>query len=238
MARNLANGGNSVPAPTAETGNRKRVLIVDDHPVTREGLRMIINREADLIVCGEAENAVQAMQAVQKLAPDLVLTDINLPGKSGLELVKDLKAVSPGIVVLALSMHDESLYAERILRAGARGYISKHRPAAELLAAIRQVLDNHMFLSKEESERLLQRISGKSQANQSPMEILTDREFEIFQKIGEGKPPKEIASQLHLSTRTVAVHYANIRQKLNLDSTSKLIRFAVQSAGCENSSSN
>lgn len=194
---------------------------------------MVINREPDIMVCGEAENAAQAMQVFQKTAPDLVLTDINLPGKSGLELVKDLKAVCPGVAILALSVHDESLYAERMLRAGARGYITKHKAPAELLAAIRHVLDNHMFLSREESERLLQRISGKTQANQSPMEILTDREFEIFQKIGEGKPPKEIASQLHLSTRTVAVHYANIRQKLNLDGTSKLIRYAVQSAGCE-----
>jgi DNA-binding NarL/FixJ family response regulator len=195
----------------------------------REGLRGVINREPDLMVCGEAENARQAVEAVPKLKPDLVLVDVTLPGKSGLELVKDLKTLHPQLTILALSMHDESLYAERMLRAGASGYITKHQPPEELVAAIRQVLGNHVYVSREVSENLLRRFSGKPQANQSPMEILTDREFEIFQLIGEGKSPKEIGRQLHLSAKTVAVHNANIRQKLNLQSTAQLIRFAVQS---------
>ena len=210
------------------TEARKNIVIVDDHPTTREGLRGVINREPDLLVCGEAANARQAMDAVQKLAPDLVLVDVTMPGKSGLELVKDLRALHPQTRILVVSMHEESLYAERMLRAGAGGYINKQQPPEELVKAIRQVLDNHVYLSQESSQRLLQRFSGKPQTNRSPLEILTDREFEIFQLIGEGKTTKEMAGQLHLSPKTVAVHYANIRQKLNLKSTAQLIRFAVQ----------
>jgi DNA-binding NarL/FixJ family response regulator len=166
---------------------------------------------------------------VPKLAPDLLLVDITLPGKSGLELVKDLKAMHPGLPVLAISMHDESLYAERMLRAGANGYITKRQPSEELVKAIRQVLGSSLYVSQEVSEHLLRRFSGQTSKVQSPMEILTDREFEILGLIGEGKSPKEIARQLHISGKTVAVHSANIRQKLNLKSTARLIRFAIQS---------
>jgi DNA-binding NarL/FixJ family response regulator len=215
------------PSPVIEA--RKNIVIVDDHPTTREGLRAVINREPDLMVCGEAANARQAMDAVQKHSPDLMLMDITMPGKSGLELVKDLKALHPQLAILGLSMHEETLYAERMLRAGASGYITKQQPPEELVKAIRQVLDNHVYLSKEASEKLLQRFSGKPRVNQSSLELLTDREFEIFQLIGQGKAPKEIARQLHLSAKTVAVHSANIRNKLNLKTTAQLIRFAVQS---------
>ena len=213
-----------------QAATRKKILIVDDHSMLREGLRGVINREPDLMVCGEAANAHQALEAVQKLDPDLALVDITLPGgRSGLELVKDLKAIRPGLKILALSMHDESLYAERMLRAGADGYITKHQPSEELIKAIRSVFDNHFYVSTEVSEKLLRRLSGQPQANRSPMEILTDREFEIFQLIGEGRSPKEIAQELHVSAKTVAVHAANIRQKFKVKSTAYLIRFAVQS---------
>jgi DNA-binding NarL/FixJ family response regulator len=136
-------------------------------------------------------------------------------------------------VILAISMHDESLYAERMLRAGASGYITKQQPPEEMGKAIRQVLDNHVYVSKEVSEKLLRRFSGQADKMQSPMEILTDREFEILQLFGEGKSPKDIAQQLHLSCKTVTVHSANIRQKLNLKSTAQLIRFAVQTKDFE-----
>jgi DNA-binding NarL/FixJ family response regulator len=197
----------------------------------REGLCSVINHEPDMMVCGTAENAHQAIDAVAKLEPDLALVDITLPGKSGLELVKDLKTLHPHLVILAISMHDESIYAERMLRAGANGYITKHRPPEELVKAIRQVLANHLYMSKEVSEKLLRRFSGQPMKIQSSVEVLTDREFEILQLIGEGKSPKEIARQLHISGKTVAVHSANIRQKLNLKSTAQLIRFAIQSEG-------
>ena len=197
----------------------------------REGLRGVIKREPDLVVCGEAENAKQAMAMIHKLTPDLALVDIALPGKSGLELIKDIKALHPQLMVLAISMHDESLYAERTLRAGASGYITKRQPSEELVKAIRQVLGNQVYVSREVSEGLLRRFSGQPQKNLSPMEILTDREYEIFRLIGEGQSPKDIASALNLSPKTVAVHNASIRRKLNLKSTAQLIRFAVQSDG-------
>ena len=220
-----------VSAPAAA---QKKILIVDDHPMMREGLREVINREPDLRVCGESANSVQAMAAVEKLDPDLVLVDVTLPGKSGLELVKDLRALHPRVMILAISMHDEALYAERMLRAGASGYITKQQPPSELITAIRHVLANRVYVSREMSESLLQRIAGKVHANESPMEILTDREFEIFQLIGAGRSPKEIARQLHLSVKTVAVHNANIREKLKLKTTAQMIRFAVQSEDLRN----
>jgi DNA-binding NarL/FixJ family response regulator len=220
-----------IQAPAPKKPAQKKILVVEDHPMTREGLRAVINREPDLVVCGEAENSRSAMEAIQKLAPDLLLVDITLPGKSGLEIVKDVKALHPGLAILGLSMHDESFYAERMLRAGAGGYISKEQPAGELIKAIRKVLDHHVYLSADASERLLQRFAGKPQAGGSPVEILTDREFEIFQLVGEGKAPKEIARRLHLSTKTVAVHYANLRQKFKLRNTAQLIRYAVQAGG-------
>ena len=225
-ARKLTN------APSRVT--RKKILIVDDHPLMREGLRNAINREPDLVVCGEAEAAHQAMDAVKKLTPDLALVDVTLPGKNGLELVKDLKAMHPQLLILGVSMHDESLYAERMLRAGASGYLSKQTPPEELIKAIRQVFDGRVYVSEEVSENLLRRFSGQAHKNTPPLEILTDREFEIFQLIGEGKSPKEIARHLHLSPKTVAVHNANIRQKLALKTYAQLIRFAVRSEDLRN----
>jgi DNA-binding NarL/FixJ family response regulator len=216
------------PIASKTAAARKRILIVDDHPLMREGLRGTINRESDLMVCGEAENARQAVEAFQSLAPDMVLLDITLPGRSGLELVKDLKAINSNVVILAISMHDESLYAERILRAGASGYITKLQPPEELIKAIRRVLDERVYVSDDVSDNLLRRFSGKPRPDQSVMEVLTDRELEVFQYIAKGKTPKEIALQLRIASKTVAVHCANIRQKFKLQSTAQLIRFAIQ----------
>ena len=210
------------------TGARARLLVVDDHPLLREGLRGVIDRETDLVVCGEAENAQQAMDAVAKLRPDLVLVDVGLPGKSGLELVRDLKAMHPRLKILAVSMHDEALYAERMLRAGAGGYIAKQQESSELLKATRQVLADKVYLSKQMSESLLRRFGQKQEAG-SPTESLTDREFEVLRLLGKGVATKDISRQLHLSAKTVAVHGANIRKKLGLQTTAQLIRFAVQS---------
>ena len=208
---------------------RKKILIVDDHPLMREDLRNTINHEPDMVVCGEVEAAPQAIEAVKKLTPDLALMDVTLQGKSGLELVKDLKVMHPQLLILAVSMHDESLYAERMLRAGASGYVNEQSPPDELIKAIREVCDGRVYVSKEISENLLRRFSGHAQKDPGPLQILTNREFEIFQLIGGGKSPKEIARQLHLSPKTLAVHNANIRQKLALKTFAQLIRFAVRS---------
>jgi DNA-binding NarL/FixJ family response regulator len=213
-----------------DTGRpRWNILIVDDHPIFREGLCQSINRQQDFTVCGEAENAAQALDCVQRLRPDLVIVDLTLPGKSGLELIRDLQALHPDLAVLVVSMHDESLYAARVLRAGARGYVMKQESPQILLQAIRQVLAGGIYVSEKMSAQILESYSGRRvQSSTSPIEQLSDREFEVFHLIGLGRNNQNIADQLHLSFKTVAVHQANIRRKLNLGSSSDLIRFAVR----------
>ena len=206
----------------------KKILIVDDHPMIREGLRGTISAEPDLQVCGECDNAHKALDMMKALKPDLVLMDITLPGKSGLELLKDIRVACPETPILVLSMHDESLYAERALRAGAGGYITKRQQPQALIAAIHAVIQGRIYVSKEVNEYILRRLSGRNSGSGSPLENLTDREFEIFQLIGEGKATGQIAQLLHLSPKTIAVHYANIRRKLKLPTYADLIRFAVR----------
>lgn len=208
---------------------RKRILIVDDHPMMRQGLAQLISAEPDLAVCGEAEDASRALDAVSALKPDLVLADISLPGKNGIELIKDFQALRPGLPVLVISMHDESLYAERVLRAGGRGYIMKQEGGKKLMQAMRQVLEGKIYVSEKISAGILETLSGRrAGAEGSPMEKLTDREFEIFQLVGQGQGTKDIAEKLHLSVKTVDVHRANIKTKLELNSASELIRYAIR----------
>ena len=209
--------------------NRTRVLIVDDHPMTRAGLVHVINRQPDLIVCGEAENAAEALDAVDACRPDLVLADITLPGKSGLELIKDIKAIRPGLPILVISMHDESLYAERVLRAGARGYITKHEGGERLMQAVRHVLSGQIYVSEKMSAHILERFSGGQVAPVcSLVAQLSDREFEVFELLGEGLSAHEIAGRLHISTKTVDAHRANIKAKLVIKTTSELISYAAR----------
>ncbi len=213
------------PAAKAKT----RLLIVDDHPMMREGLAMLINHEPDLTVCGVAETAHQALTAVGTLKPDLVLADISMPGKNGLELIKDIQAMHPGTAVLVISMHDESVYAERVLRAGGRGYIMKQEGGKKLMNAIRQVLHGEIYVSEKMSAKILEIFSGRrATSSKSPVEQLTDREFEVFQLIGLGKGTREIAGHLHLSVKTVEVHRLHIKEKLKLVTATELIRSAVR----------
>src|SRR5215472_4686462 len=209
--------------------NRIRVLIVDDHPMTRAGLVYVINHQPDLIVCAEADSAADALGAVDACEPDLVLADITLPGKSGLELVKDIKAIRPGLPILVISMHDESLYAERVLRAGARGYITKHEGGKKLMQAIRHVLRGQIYVSEKMSAHILETFSGGHTASvRSLIAQLSDREFEVFELLGEGLSTRRIAERLHLSTKTVDVHRANIKRKLVIKTTSELISYAAR----------
>ena len=215
------------PSPP-KAAMQKRILIVDDHPMMREGLRGVINREPDMMVCGEAENAQQAMNAVQKLAPDLALVDITLPGKSGLELVKDLKAMYPHVVILAISMHDESLYAERALRAGAKGYVMKHSAAKNIVAALRRIRGGEIYVSEELRSRLVARaIDGKPGKKSSGLGQLSDRELEVFRLIGQGLKKSELALRLKLSVNTIESHRASLKRKLNVNSSSELARLAI-----------
>jgi len=195
----------------------------------REGLAQLIGNEPGLEVCGDAGDAREALEKVAALTPDLVLADITLPGKNGLELIKDIQALHPGVPVLALSMHDESLYVERVLRAGARGYIMKEEGGKKIAQAIRQVLDGQIYVSEKMSAKILEIFSGHgADVAASPVEKLTDREFEVFQLIGQGLGTKQMADKLHLSTKTIEVHRANIKAKLNLNNMAELIRYAVR----------
>ena len=207
---------------------RKRILIVDDHPIVRQGLDQQLNHEPDLIVCAQAGNASQALAAVEEHKPDLALIDINLPGRSGLELIRDIRAVAPKLPMLVLSMHDESVFAERVLRAGGRGYISKDAGGEKLLEAIRRVLSGEIYVSESVSTRLLDSLSGKQRPRTvSPVEQLTDRELEVFTLIGQAKETKEIARRLHMSGKTVEAHRAAIKRKLKLTTGPELTRHAV-----------
>jgi len=208
---------------------RKRILVVDDHPLMREGVAQWIRRAPELEVCGEAESAGQALSLAEKLKPDLVLTDISLAGRNGLELIKDLGAVQPDLPVLVLSMHEESLYAGRALRAGARGYIMKRAGGDRVLEAIREVLQGRIAVSAEMATHLLEEYSGRrAHSRRVPLPNLTDREFEVFQLVGEAKSNREIGELLHLSAKTVETHRMNLARKLKLKNAAELLRFALQ----------
>jgi len=208
---------------------RRRVLIVDDHSVLREGLKMVIDQQPDLVVCGEAADAPQALEAVEALQPDIVIVDLSLDGSSGLELVKDIKARFPGVPTLVLSLHDESLYAERVVRAGARGYIMKRSSSAELLAAMREVLNGNVFLSDNMSSRIMKQVFGRHEIapERDSIEVLSDRELEVFQLIGEGHGTSAIAKRLRLSMKTVSCYRQNIKNKLHLKDATDLVQHAI-----------
>ena len=204
---------------------RYRILIVDDHPMMREGLGTLISRERDLIVCGEAETAGEALDAVTKLKPDLVLVDVTLPGPNGIELIKDICALQKDIVILVISMHDESLYAERVLRAGARGYIMKQESGPVMMQAIRRVLAKRIYLSDKMSALIIENVVGK-RTEASPIKRLSDREWEVFQLIGRGRSTVQIAEELHLSPKTVEAHRTHVKEKLDLRTMTELVSFA------------
>ncbi|WP_415910860.1 response regulator [Oleiharenicola sp. Vm1] len=216
----------AAPAPADA---RRRILVVDDHPFMRAGLAQLIDRQPDMFVAGEAGNPAEALQAMPRVQPDLVLSDITMPGRSGAEFIKDLHALHPGMPVLVISMHDEMVYAERMLRAGARGYIMKEAGGEALLGALRQVLRGEIYVSPRLSARILEGLSGgRPRQSNSPIAKLTDREFEIFQLIGQGKGTHDIAAHLGLSTKTVDVHRANIKGKLGIADGTALVRHAVR----------
>lgn len=208
---------------------RKKVLLVDDHPMLRSGLAQAINSQPDLTVCGEAGDASAALRQLESRKPDLVIVDISLEGKSGLELIKDLLALRPGLPILVMSMHDESLYAERVVRAGARGYVMKKAGSESVLEAIRRVLSGNVYVSEKMSARILDNFSGARPAKKrSPIETLTDREFEVLKLIGEGCTTPEVAGRLHLSPKTVDVYRQRLREKLKLPNATSLIQHAVR----------
>jgi DNA-binding NarL/FixJ family response regulator len=206
----------------------KRLLILDDHPMMREGLSQLINHSLGLTVCGEAGSGREALDLIGKLKPDLVLADISLPDTNGLDMVKNIRAMFPGTSVLVISMHDESMYAERVLRAGGRGYIMKQEGGRKILEAIQRVLSGQVYVSEKMSATLLGALSGQSGDGKTPIAQLSDREFEIFQLMGQGKGTRAIASQLGLSVKTVETHRAAIKTKLKVQTATELVHYAVR----------
>ncbi len=214
--------------PTPESKPVK-VMLVEDHQMFREWLAQMITKDRSFTICGEADNIQGAMQAIQAQRPDIAIIDITLRGSSGLELIKDLKASGAAIPVLVLSMHDETLYAERVLRAGARGYITKHEASSTLLKAIRHVLSGEVYLSEKMTAAMLARMTGQGgRALASDMETLADRELEVFQLVGKGFNTREIAEQLHLGETTVDTYRARIKEKLQLRNAAELYSRAAQ----------
>jgi len=206
-----------------------QVLIVDDHPVVRDGLTTIINHERDMYVCGEADNTHQALKAVTELKPDIVIIDISLKNSDGIKLTKSIKAGHPKLSTIVLSVHDESVYAERALLAGAQAYLMKDAVSKNIVQAIRTVLSGEIYVSNEMSKKFLHRIAGdKAGTTKTPIESLSDREFEIFHLIGEGYKASQIAKKLHLSVKTVETYRGRLKEKMNLDSASELLQYAIK----------
>ncbi len=224
------------PTKKPDASVPKRILIVDYHPFLRMGLTEALAREPGLSVCGAVGTAEEALSAIETLRPDLVVADLNLPGKSGLELIKDLVSLRPDLPVIALSMHDEEIYAERCLRAGGRGYVMKSEGPEELVAAIRQVLAGGIRVSPKTSERIVANFTGRSDSgHETPLGKLSDREFEIFQWLGRGMPTLEIAERLHISPKTVETHRLHIKSKLGIATAAELIAYAARWTGAGDS---
>jgi DNA-binding NarL/FixJ family response regulator len=211
------------------TEQKKRVVIVDDHPLFRDRLTQLINHELDMEVCGESETAEQAIQLIRRVTPDLAIVDITLKGSSGLELIKGIRALSIGIPVLVLSMHEESLYAERALRAGATGYITKNQGAEEVLAAIRRVLTGEIYLSNKMTSIVLRNLTvAGTKIMPRPVDRLADRELEVLELIGRGNTTRQIADKLQLGAATVDTYRARIKEKMNFRNAAELQHFAIR----------
>jgi DNA-binding NarL/FixJ family response regulator len=219
------------PPTAGPAKQRVRILLVDDHPLVRERLAEIINREADLTVCGEAEDRHEAIAAIPTNRPDLAIVDLTLKNSDGLELIKDIRVRWPKVRMLVVSMHDESLYAERALAAGARGYIMKHECGSKVVESVRWVLGGQIYVSEKTSARVLGLFSGHGKTTLSMrygVARLSDREFDVFEFLGQGLSAHEIGARLHLCAKTIDAHRANIKRKLLIKTASELISYAAQ----------
>jgi DNA-binding NarL/FixJ family response regulator len=217
------------PATNPTISETKKILIVDDHPFLRMGLSEALAREPGLSVCGTVGSAEEALTAIEKLNPDLVVADLNLPGKSGLELIKDVVSLRPGLPVIVLSMHEEEIYAERCLRAGGRGYVMKSEGPEKLADAIRLVLAGGLHVSAQTSARIVESFAGqRKEGKRRPLAQLTDREFEVFQWIGHGHSTQATADRLHISAKTVETHRMHIKEKLGIATAAELIAYAAR----------
>jgi DNA-binding NarL/FixJ family response regulator len=220
---------NATERNQTQLADKKSVLIVDDHPILRKGLSMMINQEPDLVVSGEAEDAHSAMELIDRVKPDMVIVDISLPGIDGVELLKNIRTRFGDLPALVVSMHDESLFAERALRAGARGYIMKQEALEDVLTAIRRVLNGEIFVSSRIATKMLEKLveTDVRKAN-SPLELLSDRELTVLRLIGQGLGTRQIADNLHLSVKTIESYRMHLKEKLKLSSGTDLLKYAIQ----------
>src|SRR6476646_11075921 len=215
--------------PKCDAPETKRIVIVDDHPLFRKGLEQLIHSEDGFAVCGEADNAAEAMDVIRKLNPDLAIVDLSLPGANGIELIKNIRAEFSKLPVLVLSMHDESLYAVRALRAGADGYVMKHEAMANVIQAIREIFNGHPYLSPAMAAQVITKFAHRqAEGETDAVERLSDRELEILELIGKGNDVRQIAKLLNLSPKTVETHRAHIKYKLDLKNSREGARFALQ----------
>lgn len=211
------------------SANKTKVLVVDDHPIVRQGLAQLIDHESDLVVSGQAQDAHEAMLLIKEAEPDFVIVDISLKETSGMELIKDIRAAYPNLYILALSMHDESLYAERALRAGARGYVMKSEATEKVVDAIRKIIGGRIYVSDGVTAKMMNKIVGGSpNVGVSAIERLSDRELEVFSLIGQGYGTRKIAERLHLSIKTIETYRAHIKDKLSLTDATELLQYAIR----------
>ncbi len=216
-------------APAAPAGRKHRVFVVDDHPIVRQGLALLIDQEPDLVVCGAAEEAGAALAMIADCRPDILVLDISLPGPDGIELLKTIRSTDPALPILVLSMHDETIYAERALRAGANGYIMKQEATENVLVALRRILRQEVYLSDRIASRMLrQLVSHQRGPGETPIARLSDRELEVFRLIGGGLGTRQIAEELGLSVKTVESYQAHIKEKLGLQSSRDLVQRAIE----------
>jgi DNA-binding NarL/FixJ family response regulator len=214
--------------PKCDLPDTKRIVIVDDHPLFRKGLEQLVHSDGAFAVCGEAGNAAEAMDVIRKLDPDLAIVDLSLPGANGIELIKNIRAEFPKLPILVLSMHDESLYALRALRAGAEGYVMKHEAMANVIQAIHEVFSGRPYLSPAMAAQVITKFTRSSEGESDATDRLSDRELETLELIGKGNDVRQIAKLLHLSPKTVETHRAHIKEKLQLKNAREVARFAVQ----------
>ena len=214
--------------PLAAGAGKQRIYVIDDHPLVRERLSQLIEQQVDLTVCGEAESAAAALAEITAARPDLAIVDLSLGESAGLELLKSLQRIHPSVPLLVLSMHDESLYAERAFRAGARGYINKRESAQRVVEAIRRVLAGKLYISEKAAEILASRTRSGSRAERPAIERLSDRELEVFEKLGQGVGTRQIAEDFRVSIKTVQAYCARIKEKLNVGSATELLREAMR----------
>ncbi len=207
---------------------KKRIVLIDDHPIIRQGFTLLINQEEDLTVVGEAEDAGSAIALVEEQVPDLALVDLSLKNSNGIELIKDLSRLHPELLMLVISLHDESVYAERSLRAGAHGFIMKAEATENVMTAIRVVLQGEIYLSDKMRHHMLRSMAGGSQRKTSATDHLSDRELEVFQSIGRGESTREIAENLNLSVKTIETYKSHLKQKLDLRNSTELLQYAVE----------